>query len=719
MGAESGFFFNPLMIGELAEWCQSTRENLAIFEPLVRAARILCEVVTDSADSAVEIRLRLEQWCSSAEFEALIMGSYAEGRNIWLGEATKHFSDVTGIRSAVGDVSVDNLLRAFSAIVRSELRAKDSRSTVRLDEMLVWQANFEEMSEHTFGLWLLCNLLEGTNTRFFDQLSELQRKATSIQTNFSADAELDFRPCIVSGISHVAFSRFDEAGDVFAKAISLSNPAEPAGLLGLALTELLRGNRSSAQLLLRNVNCMTPVTHAVRIFVCEGDVVSDLPSLVNQGQSNDLHECTEICTQALAYVLLRRGDYEGGRQALARGIGKESIDSAGSIFTMFLMGEAEFQQARLTQFEDPPVPGAPGNEHVARVGTAKQFYERALETSEQLKLSSCALMALKNLVCVLIVRREFATASTVVDRVLLVDPLCARSIYNRALILLARGLLPDVHEAVCALRGKEAVKAGRLAADAWCHAGDFDQSLELREQLLEHETDRLWRMRHMIRKLEVLRMMRRQKDAQSTTNDLISTFGAEPEMLFSLGCELSQNRQFDQALDLLQEAKRNAAPNLKKWISWELARLFCKQNKILTATDEYAAVADKHFDSVQSREFAVVLYRAGLKSAAYERANLLRMLRGEIIPGISEIEADCLIGTGRVSEARDLLRDLETMRPLSVTNKLAMIQLSIELEDAVSAKKDLSELKRLPVPASAQTLLDELEAKLLTLQSRT
>ncbi|MBY0551634.1 MAG: hypothetical protein K2W95_30405 [Candidatus Obscuribacterales bacterium] len=715
MGAESGFFFNSLLIAEIADWYQSTGERPGNFAPLARAREAVSTVLCESAEEGRAIGTDLKNWCDSEDFVALITSAFGNARNIWLDEAIKHFSAVTGNKITVGSVPIEVILRAFSAIVRTELRGKDSRSTVRLDELLVWQANFESISEHSFGLWLLCNLLDGTNMRFFDQLSNPQRLQAIKNTGFSEDAELVFRPCIVSGIKHVAVGNFDDATKAFNKAISLSSPHEPLGLIGLALTELLRGNRSSAQLLLRNASCTSPVTHAARIFVCGGDLPGHWPvSSDAEGLPADDHQCSDLCMQALSYVHLERREFEAARKALTRVAPVENyLGSEPAVITLLLMAESEFQEARLLQFDDPPVPFAPEADYVERLMSATQYLERVLETTDSFSLSTCGLFARRNLACILMLRRNFKRAESLLEQVLSEEPANVSAVQNKGIVLLALGRLPEVYDTVASLRGLDAVRAGRAVADAWYHSGDLQQCLTLNDQLLEHEYDRLWRMRLMIRKLEVLRMLRRQKDAQACTDELIRNFRAEPELLFSLGCELVQNRQFDQAVELLQKAKIDAPPNLKRWISWELARLYCRQDKILSATDEYAMVADKNVDSIQSREFAMALFRAGLKSAAYERAVLLRESRGAIIPGVSEIEVDCLIGMGRVEEARDLLRELEAIRPLSVANKLAMIRLSIELGELTAAHQDLLALAQLSIPESARKELAELETDLL------
>lgn len=731
MGADSGFFLSPFLIRELVKWRQSTGENIAVFEPVHRSCTAAGTAVADG-DNAKLIGNKLHTWCASREFEALMLSCAKTRRNLWLDEAVQHLRSLMEPNDEqaqqlkkIGGTSLEQILCAFSALLRTELRIWDSRSSARIDELFVWQREFEKISATDFALWLLCNLIEGTGAHVYDKLTTLRQSGAEFKVSRTSDPDMALRPALLAGIGHASFYDYDQAAAVFSKVRDLPDVDGCYGLLGLALVAYMRGDEAGAQRLILTDSSNAPgIMHAVRILVFGASVISPV---IEDRQSNrevatgTEHVCDELCAQALAFVSIQSGDYARAEELLASAIKRESYQAgAVGLYTLLLLAESILTPIREAYFEDPPLPGAPEHEYTSRIALAKDHLERALQLSQSEGLARGTNRVRLNLSCALILNRKFDAALKTLEPLLASEPENIQAIFNKSAALLLLGMLPQLYQCVEPLRNREALVAGRMVADACYHTGDFSESLRLWGQILEYEKDRLWLMRSLIRQLEIFRMLRNQSEAQQCTDALMKHFRFEAEALFALGCELAQIGEKERAIELLDGARELAGPNLKRWIAWELARIYCDQDKTLSATNEYTLTADKDTDSPQAREFIVALYRAGLLPAAHERAVALRRAGGAILPGITEIEVDFLMQNEEHEKARDLLLELARVRPLSVTNRIALIQLYLHLREFTNARHALDEIdvSRLPEEVIQQLLSLEEQLETMSPQSR-
>jgi tetratricopeptide (TPR) repeat protein len=261
--------------------------------------------------------------------------------------------------------------------------------------------------------------------------------------------------------------------------------------------------------------------------------------------------------------------------------------------------------------------------------------------------------------------------------------------------MLAIGDLPKAMSALSPMPEELKFAGLRLAAEAHYHGCVFDAAIDVWKRILPKEEDRLWRLRTLCRMLESYRLLRDAPNAQACVDAMLTHYQHEPETLFALGYELWQMDKKDDAIHALRRAKDLAAPNLSKWVAWELGRVLFDAEKNLAATDEYVSIADKNVDSVQGREFAVALFRAGLLPAAYERAKAIREAHGEVVPGITEIETDWLVRDQRLQEAKELLQALSHHRPLSVLNRMAVVRICASLNQEEEARAELSKILEL------------------------
>lgn len=712
MGSESGFFFNPLIIKELATWLRFTGEKISAFEPISSACVRVDKLFLPFLQSAGKLQTLLNEWCSSEEFEAMILSCHKSARNLWLDEASKNFTKVTGVKGGVDAVALETMLRAFSSLVRNSLRSKESRSTVRIDELILWQAEYMSFSAEQFGVWLLCNVLDDDTTiRFFGQLVYKGHANGAVRVNPEAAIQANtLRPLLIQGLGLAAAKRYREAEEIFSKAVALKQGKEESLRAAISIVRYLADNETP-YLVAVGEAANSDLVKAAQVFV------SSLETPYSETIEREIEANGGVLTrQALAFRLLHQKRSDRALEVLQALIKEdEHLLLPSTLVSLMLLADSFLADGR-RNLNDPPVFAAPQNNSVDAFLSCRHWLAIALRIARELSLSGCVQLIQTKLGGVFILLRDFDLAQEVLSENLAANGECPTSLENLAIVSLAQGRLGDVHEAVSKLKGVDAVIGGRCVGDSFFHANAFDEAIRVWNDILEYETDKRWRMRLQLRKLETFRLLRRQPQAQECTDGLIAEFGKDPELLFSLGCELIQIGQFAQGEQLLNEAKELAAsvnmPNLRGWIAWELGRLKCQQDRVLSATDEYALVADRNVNSIQSREFAIALFRAGLKPAAFERAVKLRDVNGGVIPGVTEIEVDVLIAMGRVQEARDLLVELDNTAKVSTKNKIAIVRLSIELSEYDTARKYLRELSSLSHVGELGAEIDELQTVL-------
>jgi tetratricopeptide (TPR) repeat protein len=152
-----------------------------------------------------------------------------------------------------------------------------------------------------------------------------------------------------------------------------------------------------------------------------------------------------------------------------------------------------------------------------------------------------------------------------------------------------------------------------------------------------------------------------------------------------------------------------------------MGRVYFSVGQALSATDEYSLIAEKGVDSIQAREFAVALFKAGLLPAAYERSKALREAVADVIPGITEIETDYLVRLGKMEKAKDLLKKLSQKRPLSVLNRMAIVRICASLGQEEEARAELEKVQHLKLTPEMREEVEQFAADLdvvLTIKER-
>lgn len=371
-----------------------------------------------------------------------------------------------------------------------------------------------------------------------------------------------------------------------------------------------------------------------------------------------------------------------------------------------LLIESMLMPIRDQFFNDPPLPGSLGQELSTQLDEIRIQLKSLIELTNTMELPNMKSRASLNLSAVALMQREFREAADMTKFVLLANPSSAEAKINFAITMLATGDLPKAMSGLNAMPPELKTMGLRLGAEAHYHSCSFEAALELWKRILPEDEDRLWRLRTYCRMLECYRLLRDAKNAQICVDAMLTQYQHEPETLFALGYELWQMNRTDDAIHALRRAKDLALPNLSKWVSWELGRVLFDAGKNLAATDEYVSIADKAIDSVQAREFAVALFRAGLLPAAYERAKAIREVHGEVVPGITEIETDFLVREQRLQEAKELLQALSVHRPLSILNRLAVVRICATLGQEEEARAELEKIRELQI---SDEMHDEVE----------
>lgn len=697
------YFLSPIIVKEIAQWSKSTGENPVVFEALAKACSQIGEAFYGhDAKKAQELSDLLLTWTSSEEFSHLLEAANTQSSSISLERARKSIGQLSNSESFLLGIPVDDVLSAFAALVRADLRVKDSRSSVRIDELYIWQGFSRAFDLHDVTLLLLAACSSQNVLGSFDKLLSIKASPHELIILTETEFGLKGNPAFASALRMYALSNFEAAETGFAKCLE-SDSEVPAYTMALSLALIMKHEAQesdfarASELVTRCGALETSVVlESIKYLIAKRQGVAAEHLAVNDPISFFLK----------SYVLLLERRYEELNNTFESHQEKFPED----ILALLAVSISDIMQVQDDYYDDPPLPGAEALKHEQRIKLAAERFLQAEVLANSSRLSGLATTAKLGRSLLSLMMRDFQNCNDLCKEVLETVPDSGEAKLNMATANIALGNLPAAFRSLQGATQHYALICSRLAAETYFHACAFEDALKIWNLILEQEPERLWRLRILCRMLESYRLLHDSKNGQRCVNILLKEFQQEPETILALSYEQWQMGKSDEAIQSLQRAKTFAAPNLRKWICWELGRLLFDAGKTLAATDEYLDVSNENIESIQAREFAVALYKTDLKPAAYKWAKLLRELRKDVIPGITEIETDYLVSEGQLQEAKGLLAALSQKRPLSIMNKLASVRICATLGDEDEAKRMLVEIQKLNISAEMREATERLEA---------
>lgn len=679
------YFLSPLIVKEIAVWSKATGESPAVFEALAKGcSEVGSALYPHDSSKADELSALFTTWTSSEEFAELLYYAQSKSSSISLELARRSMTPFSHSESFAVGIPIDDALSAFSALVRADLRVKDSRSSVRIDELFIWQGFTRAFDLHDVTMLLLASCSSKDVLASFDKLLSIKAAPHDLIILTETEFGLKGNPAFASALRMYALSNFDAAETGFAKCLE-SDPESPAYTLALALTLIMKfepeeTDYARASDLVSKCTALdsSVVLEAIRYLIAK-----------RQGVTTISLEATDPVSFFLtSYSLLLERRYLELEQIAERHL----LNFPDDILALLAVSISDLMQVQDDYYNDPPVPGAERLKHEDRIQQAFNRFKRAEDLSTEKQLNGLITVAVLGQALLSLMSRKFKECITLCQRVLQTVPESGEAKLNKAIANIALGNLPAALSSLQGTSQHYALVSSRLAAEAYFHACAFEDALKIWNLIIDQEPERLWRLRLLCRMLESYRLLQDSKNGQRCVDILLKEFQHEPETILALGYELWQLGKSDDAIESLVRAKSFAAPNLSKWISWELGRILFDAGKILSATDEYLIVSNESIESVQAREFAFALYKADLKSAAYKWAKTLRELRGDVIPGITEIETDYLASENQLLEAKQLLLALSAKRPLSIMNMMATARICAALSQELEAKEIMAKI---------------------------
>ncbi len=705
-----GFFLNTTIIEEILMWKTNSSENIAVFDPIARASSSVGSLLSpDDEQKAAAVTQVLEAWCASEDFDSMLSEAGKKNVSIDISLGRESLALYSGSQSFVAGVPIDMVLTAFSALVRTDLRARESRCGARIDELFLWQASFVLFDLHEIALLILAACASRDVLSMYDRLLSIKEQPATLNQIDTESLADELSPQFASGMRMFALANFEAAEKAFLLAIEKS-PSSPSAYLALGLVHLMCQRKDAASLVIDEAANKAGSPALL-------DSLRHLLSADDANCSLDLWADDPVSVAVASFLLLLRRDFARVQNISARH--RENFPA--DVIMRVIELESLFIPISERMRNDPPLPGSPGADVAAsleQISSLLQEIEHAASSSNLLALHARALI---NHSAVCLMNRKFSQAQTLATDAIALNESSAAGKLNLATAFLAAGDLPRALRSLESMPAAQSNRARRLAAEAYYHTCSFDLALDIWKRDITIEKDRIWVLRILCRMLEVYRLLRDSANAQICVDELLTKFQHEPETLFALGYELWEMQRSDDALAALKRAKELAMPNLKKWISWEMGRVYFSVGQALSATDEYSLIAEKGVDSIQAREFAVALFKAGLLPAAYERSKALREAVADVIPGITEIETDYLVRLGKMEKAKDLLKKLSQKRPLSVLNRMAIVRICASLGQEEEARAELEKVQHLKLTPEMREEVEQFAADLdvvLTIKER-
>ena len=697
------YFLSPVIVREIVIWSRQTGENPAVFEALAKASsEVGLAFYPQDQVKASELSRLFSSWIASEHFALLLQNANSNSASISQERARQSIVQLSSSESFLVGIPIDDALSAFSALVRAELRVKDSRSSVRIDELYIWQGFSRAFDLHDVTMLLLASCSSKNVLASFDKLLSIKASPHDLIILTETEFGLKGNPAFASALRMYALANFEAAETGFAKCLE-SAPASAAYTMALALALIMKydpqeSDFARASELVSRCDALDTsiVLDAIKYLIAK-----------RQGVAADLLQDDDPISFFLsAYALLLERRYVD-LENLAK---KHFENFPDDILALLAVSISDVMQVQDDYYDDPPLPGAEPLKHEQRMQEALERFARAEELATSQNLSGLAITATLGRSLINLMSRKFKECIVLCDEVLLAVPDSGEAKLNRSISQIALGELPAALSSLQGASQHYAIICSRLAAEAYFHACAFDEALKIWNLIVDQEPERLWRLRILCRMLESYRLLQDSKNGQRCVDILLKEFQQEPETILALGYELWQLGNSEEAIESMERAKAAAAPNLRKWISWELGRVMFDAGKTLSATDEYVSVSNEKIESVQAREFAFALYKADLKPAAYKWAKTLREIRNDVIPGITEIETDHLAAEGKLQEAKALLVALSEKRPLSIVNRLATASICAYLDQEEEAKRIIADILNLNASPELREAAERLAA---------
>lgn len=675
-----GFFLNPPLIKEILAWYSNTGENLLVFEPIAHACAAIGPLLAQGNEKKSNLAIKtMEDWCASSEFHSMLSEAAKKNSSIGVSLARESLALISNSDSFVAGIPVYEVLSAFSALIRAELRNRESRCSVRIDELFIFQAQFKQFNLHDITLLLAASCASKNVLTVFDRLLQIkedpgthkQIERDSLAANICAE--------FASGLRMFALSNFDAAQTAFE--LSIKKDESPSAFIAMSLLHLLRGEAELVEEFAQKAASRTDSA------LPEG--IKKISKMLFSGEEVEAWSDDPVCVAATIFLLVSSRQYEKVTSIADQHLKKFPAD----LVVQALWAESIVAPIRNQLFNDPPLSGQIDSEQLEKLREARGLLIGVWQEANNQKLEAMQAIANLNLSTTALASHEFISASE--SALAASEAGSSQAKINYATAMLATGDLPKLMRSLEGVSGELKKNALYLTAEAYYHACSFEQAAMIWNDLLRVETDRLWQLRLNCRMLEAFRLLRDTKNAQICVDTLLSEYKNEPEALFAIAYELWQLGRNEDAIHALKIGKKIAAPNLQKWMAWELGRVLFDSDQVLSATDEYVSIAEQDTDSVQAREFAVALYKAGLIPAACERARQIREVNRKVVPGITEIETDYLVREQKLEEAKELLLMLSKERPLSAMNRLAIVRICLSLGQEDEAREELKKLSEL------------------------
>lgn len=677
-----GYFLNPTLIREISLWYSNSRENLVVFEPLAKACLMTGKILAShSPEKGDEARNILEDWCSGSDFFSMISEAAKSNSSISIDLARESLAHVSRSDSFIAGLPANDVLAVFSALVRADLRSRESRSSAHIDELFLYQSQFRHFGLHDVCLLFLAKCLAKETQQLFDLLLLIKDDRSALKQIPPELLQEGVPVHFASGLRMFAIGNLDDASNAFA----LAGEKGSSGMADIAQAVVALFNNEKDRVFALLERASSNRTDSL------ADSIRNFSKMIFTSDDITIGADDTESIAGLLFFLIKSGQHTEASSIAEKHIESHSND----IIIKLLWADAIIAPIRKAWIDDPPVPGCADLQQLKSLRKAKDLLIIARQEADSLKLPYLKAIANINLTVLFLMLRDFITAEECGLEAVAAFPQNSLAKLSLGTALLAIGDLPKMMETLSDVAQEHRKVARRLRAEAHYHNCSFEQAIQIWNDLDEDENERLWRLRILCRKLESYRLIRDEANAQKSVDILMSVYKNEPETLFAIAYELWQMGRNEDAIHALKISKEIAAPNLKRWISWELGRVLFDSGQVLTATDEYASVADPTMDTVQGREFAVALYKAGLLPAAGQRARGIREAKGEVVPGITEIETDLLVREGKLAEAKELLIQLSIARPYSVLNRLAIVRVCIGLNQLDEARAQLQELCKL------------------------
>lgn len=287
-----------------------------------------------------------------------------------------------------------------------------------------------------------------------------------------------------------------------------------------------------------------------------------------------------------------------------------------------------------------------------------------------------------------------------------------QALINIGLLLMLSNELEEAEKFLKKVDFENSIAAAKVLVEVFFRTKRYPEALACAEKVWDANDADPFSLQIAERMAEIQYILNGEKSANSSCEKIVARYGVTPETLRLKGKILRRHGRYDEAIEHLIEAEREAGSNLKLWSRLELARTYSEYGRDLSANSVYKELCDAYDIEWLWVEYIGHLHNSYQYFSAYYRSKELRLRSDRVIPGVTaNVEVGYLFESGDYNSAKELLLEVLQNQERSFSVMVNLIGAYLHLREFMEADKLLKSIDKTSFSKHEKDYLDRLRQR--------